>query len=751
MEFKGLITLTRVNDGASGDGAAQQYFVETNAQDLYYFYDSQGKRGNVSTFEISLYKLPKSDSSIIALNRSNCTLTSNTDIDLSSLYQFGQQAQEEGATTIIRQETLFFSFEEFLKIQGLPENVVFTFTYTDGEIQVIQSFACRPGASTELAKFNVTATNINASVGSSLLAFESSGLNIYGAGLSIYNNSSNTKKRVLYVDESGNLHLKGHIEAYDGKFRGEIEATDATFEKGTIGGFNFTGDSLTSPNQNLRLSGKDGTVYAKSITLGEQANIENFIKLGNAYLYNPTNNSNKLIQSGNITIYDNGIMKIGEIDINGGASTISGNGWNIGADRASFNNISISGTIDTTVFNTSSVQAVGGAMMFMPSYKILQQNGKEAIFEQNMETVIKTGDSVWAVKNNVYQILSVTSVVGTKVTFSENINNDSVAIIVIGKAGDLVVGINGSKTSVANGLLKPRGLTLTTYSKGDVVLPSLFLGDLEQLNISGVSGFGLYSDTVYLNGSLTTKTDQGSYAGVNTLTRVPATVFNNIFTDSSNIIFWAGADDNSSPSIQAAPFQVTENGSVYASKAYLTDSLMVGGEIKGTDIYAARIHGWDHSGNSIAGLSIYDLDKGISFRTNYGTPKDSEIFSIGIKGFSTSKNESFIAIEDDGSKIDFSGNSFRAKINESNYLALVKMENNLLSLYHKTSQDNYCGFYFEDGKTTYKMGYKENGKNVEKGKIQIEKAKIGFEGTISFSEQMEYRKTDSGYDLYVIK
>ena len=751
MEFKGLITLTRVNDGASGDGSAQQYFVETNAQDLYYFYDSQSKRGNVSTFEISLYRLPKSDFSIIALNQSNCVLTNDANIDISSMYRFGQQAQEEGETVTIRQETLFFSFEDFLKTEGLPENVVFTFIYTDGETQVIQSFACRPGASTELAKFNVTATNINASVGSSLLAFERSGLNIYGAGLSIYNNGSDSKEKVLYVDETGNLRLKGHIEAYSGKFKGEIEATNASFQKGTIGGFNIAEDGLVSSNQTLKLFGKDGTIYAKNITLGEQANIENFIKLGNAYLYNPANNSNKLIESSSMIIYDNGIAKIGKINMDGNSSTISGDNWSINADRANFNNISISGTIDTTVFNTSSVQAVGGTMMFMPSYKILWLNGKEATFEEDMSSIIKKGDSVWAVKNNVYQVLTVDSVNDTKVTFLENINNDSVAIIVIGKIGDLIVGINGSHASVANGLLRPKGLTLTKYSNETAILPNLFLGDLEQLNIRDVSGFGLYSDTVYLNGSLTTKTSQGSYAGVNTLTGVPATVFNSIFTDSSNIIFWAGANDSSSTSIQAAPFQVTEGGSVYASKAYLTDSLMVGGEIKGTDIYAARIHGWDNSKGSIAGLSIYDLDKGISFRTGY-KESDNEIFSIGINGFSTSSDENFIAITNNGRKVDFSGNSFKAKINENNYLALIAaVESNSLALYHKTSQDSYCGFYFEDGKTTYRMGYKENNQNTEKSKILIEKTKIGLEGTISFSEQMEYRKTDSGYDLYVIE
>jgi hypothetical protein len=40
----------------------------------------------------------------------------------------------------------------------------------------------------------------------------------------------------------------------------------------------------------------------------------------------------------------------------------------------------------------------------------------------------------------------------------------------------------------------------------------------------------------------------------------------------------------------------------------------VGGEIKGSDIYAARIHGWNKKDDSVAALTIYDTTKGIVFK-----------------------------------------------------------------------------------------------------------------------------------------
>ena len=56
-------------------------------------------------------------------------------------------------------------------------------------------------------------------------------------------------------------------------------------------------------------------------------------------------------------------------------------------------------------------------------------------------------------------------------------------------------------------------------------------------------------------------------------------------------MFWAGAYNTTTDSIQKSPFQVTEEGSIYASKAIFINSLISQSEIRGVDIYAANIYG----------------------------------------------------------------------------------------------------------------------------------------------------------------
>ena len=121
----------------------------------------------------------------------------------------------------------------------------------------------------------------------------------------------------------------------------------------------------------------------------------------------------------------------------------------------------------------------------------------------------------------------------------------------------MVIGINSNDDGT--GLLKPRGFTITEFNSSNFKTdnsqnPKVFLGDLNKSGIKiaddqGLEGFGLYSENVYLTGSLTTQINnedsESTYAGINTLNGATT-------TNGSKIVFWAGATGMSS--IADAPF-----------------------------------------------------------------------------------------------------------------------------------------------------------------------------------------------------
>jgi hypothetical protein len=79
-EFKSLITLTQVSDGAPGEPGApgrdgSGYYIETNQEEVLIFKTSQGNQISPAVLKIKMYKLP---------------LTSNSElIDFSENYSFG--------------------------------------------------------------------------------------------------------------------------------------------------------------------------------------------------------------------------------------------------------------------------------------------------------------------------------------------------------------------------------------------------------------------------------------------------------------------------------------------------------------------------------------------------------------------------------------------------------------------------------------------------------------------------------------
>ena len=204
---------------------------------------------------------------------------------------------------------------------------------------------------------------------------------------------------------------------------------------------------------------------------------------------------------------------------------------------------------------------------------------------------------VWLVdgSNNYYQIVVNVDVNNRVISrqSGDEVTTKPVSLINLGLPTNdqerLIMGINSGDARSAKNFLYPRGLTITEYS--NTGMPNLFLGDLSSLG-NNYSGYGLYGNNVYLNGSLTTRVASGSYAGVNTLTEVSAEIFsaekielkadswipNKYYIydsvtdkyiladgsfdssqtyyekDTSNIVFWAGAKGTGDANIQSAPF-----------------------------------------------------------------------------------------------------------------------------------------------------------------------------------------------------
>lgn len=646
-----------------------------------------------------------------------------------------------------------------------------------------------------------------------------------------------TPSRTLYADEHGDLHISGILEATKGCFSGTVEAEYATFQAGEIGGFSIEKDALTSKSfvsyplrpldlhrtyyvldgddyipaldvvaederelfvPTLSLQGGSGRVYAQNLTLGQEAVIDDQLifydddGVAKAFIYNPEKHNNMFLKAGEFEVDTRGVGRIGNISFSGlaNASVIKGVNWSISDTEARFNNVTVSGTIKTAVFQTSQTQAVGSGMAFMPSYPVTVLEGRESIQPKDYPPGVNVvGAKIWLVQGNDYQLFTITKAESdNKVFFLDRpipSGFDPIALLFIGMqlkspqivsveseeewtdsasltrkdGGIMVFGVNSSGASFANGHILGRGLTITTF--GQAEKPNLFLGDLASVAAvleEDYSGYGLYSDNVYLNGSITTKVGEGSYAGVDTLNNALSTQFED---DQSRIVFWAGAKSTKADDVCRAPFQVTEDGSVYAARAKLTDSLLVGSVIKTAEIQTAIVRGVDKAGNASI-LEIFDTSAGIRFKTS----EDNNIlFSIKAADVNNSgnlisglcdKNDKFFVSINAEDEVTVSGKRIKTD-DESYYLALESqtIEQNsqtviVPSLVHRHGTNQSCGLYFEGGKTTYKLtqGSSEHLRTVW---TPVETKMIG---TFTLSENQEgnnlqYKPVNGGYDLYV--
>lgn len=610
--------------------------------------------------------------------------------------------------------------------------------------------------------------------------------------------------------EGANGSFSGELRGATGIFSGELQGATGVFtgsitaQSGTIGGFEISNDKLSSIKKGddekpyIVLDGTNGKITAENIELGNGAEVRDQISFKGidgtvAYLQNPTLYDGVVLSAKDIKLRTSGVLEFGDIKIFGDKTnpTIKSSLWTIDKDKAIFNNvIAQGGTIENVVFKNSTVQGAGGIMFFKPSYSgtSISSTDTETIFIVE-ETGLKFGDHV--IVNG--QEGDVTTVEQTKVTisgvkFEENktvtiikLYNNSLVDGKINLTDNLLIGVNSLRAEQSqDGTVGKNedchlfrgGLTVTlptvvtkTIDTGETQTvvkypnkPNLFIGDLYP--ITGKPGYGLYGDNVYLNGTLTTKVKSDkspTYAGVNTIDGY--NVDENLFKDkdaSQKIVFWAGSIGEDKQSVQKAPFQVTDKGNLYAKAGTFTDSIfsnsrIEGSEIRGADIYTARIHGWipEDGGNKSGELSVYNTSNGIVFREEPTSPGEigTELFSIGENGLKTSE-KNFITV---GQSIVFSGDNF--EINRIS--SKISLSENKLSYFSLGPKGDIIGdTSIKFSKNDFAIDITNSNKFlVEVNKI-TSKEIFSAQKNILFGNSLEYRKvtegkTEVGYDLYI--
>ena len=325
-------------------------------------------------------------------------------------------------------------------------------------------------------------------------------------------------------------------------------------------------------------------------------------------------------------------------------------------------------------------------------------------------------------------------------------------------------------SQINRGFATPNSLTISSFTVTNnlpTYTKNLILGNLSSESdiddLQDEEGFGLYADNVYLKGSLTTRVESNSYAGINTTSGVSFNkTKNNIETDTSPIVFWGGAGGRDSEYIQNAPFQVSKNGTLYTSQAIIENSIVTGGNIYSSNIYAAEIHGWDNGENKASALSIYDSSSGIIFKAEpINNSKEKELFRIQSNGFKKGE-KSFIDLTSQNSSATFQG-IFKTE-NLSDNTGLIKIEGNSLThvdLSTETSNTGqaYSAVTFKIDEANENQHYIELSINNQSifevfGEFTKTKKDAYFASNLHFGEYngkdvMRYQKLNDGYNLYV--
>ena len=553
------------------------------------------------------------------------------------------------------------------------------------------------------------------------------------------------------------------------------------------------GSRLSSPGNEIILDGTNGQIIAENISLGGGAKISDRLVFSSeegkitAALFNPEKYDGKILESGLVTLNNSGLLNLGTIElysgtgnldgylrskrVDGNGQTLTGN-WIIREDgTAQFNNLIANQVkLQETVLEIGTVQSIGSLMLFKDAWAI---KAVEKVYSEETQEYIETkitldteSEAINLEKNDLvvsnsifYKIISIDTEGKVIVNDESSKLQPGSVLTKFGKQGDHILSILGEEnnTQAAEDYATGNSLTIASLDSITSSTPSftkhLILGDLSKSGIdevAGIGGFGLYSDNVYLNGSLATKIEPNKYAGINTIQTVSSNKFGG--NDNSNIVFWGGASSTEASDIQNAPFQVTAQGSVYASQGVFEGSLISKSIIQGSDIYAARIHGGTQSG--VAPLAIYDTgeNNGIGFYSGFNTESETELFKIRGDGFKKGDNY-FIKLKNSPLFIgDFATGTNRLNIAGNQISFIFEDTGPVFNLGSENDVDNT---------NEYKLyiNYKSDTETKTQMEIQMDKIsnKVStyLEKDLFLGSKLHYTQIKNseneiiGYDLYI--
>lgn len=641
---------------------------------------------------------------------------------------------------------------------------------------------------------------------------------------------------LYYNNTDGSLSINGPIisggtiTGVNGSFSGEVTATS-----GSIGGFTIANNAIYSNDGELKLFAsvkadeengilaQESKIEVKNIVLGTGATVSDYIRLGNLYLYNPVKHGGEAIvafdKNGDaaFVLKDNGIITVqGESVIQ--SKQIPGTDeyyWKLSPEMAMFQNGSFSGTVTastinastiiTQVFKAQQIQAMGGSFIFRPSTRDISIaaaedtntytvtiNDKEfqnvANFIENDAIMLQlsgTGSTgTFRVQGYVSSIVmtadqkikSITVVMDKKIDLSATVD----ALIYLGQAAtNNIIAINSEKSTGGSNFLSPHALSMTELSRGDngwITKERLVLGDLdwiEKLKGKGL-GYGLYSDNVYLMGSLiTTDKTGGTVAGINSNSAISPMKDENAanndrfdgngHTKNDRVLMWAGAEDDTTASILNAPFLVTKEGFVYANKGVFSNGIISNSTISASTIKSAIIDGSGEKGEP--SLIIYDTETdnntGVQFRkwTNQNTGEFADTLAIGHNGFYLGTYEKgitpFISLETTNSDSDSKREiSFKGRRYSTDCL---KIEDGIIEYVGTATTIDTTTEKTSDAVAKIAFSKKQikvfNNLLIENAKIEL-KSLAQLDETIRFGKEtenrMEYKRDEKeGYSLYV--